>query len=574
MAGVPVADLGHQLNRMLLSGLVAVLLVGLLAGLAAAALTARRVRLSPTALRGSAVGFVESGPRRFLRISLGVLWIIDGLLQAQPAMPGGFVSQVIDPGIGSGPSWLANLISPLARSWTHHPVAADAATVWIQVGVGALILLNVRPGPLRLLVLWTSVLWAGFVWVTGEFLGGLLQPGASWLAGSPGAVLVYAAMALLLLADRGASTADLARRCRWVAGGWLLAGAFLQALPWENNWSAEGLAGPFRLAVQHRQPALLLAPIRRMLSLALDYPLQVNLILICLLLLAGTGLLISADRAFLVLGLLVCAGTWWLAQDFGVIGGYGTDPNAALPLAALLWAGRSSPMPELAPPDRPVPVGGRVRLASRVALEAAGITSLLAIPLLLGASMLQPADANAVLADSGGGVTMLDGRPAPEFSLPDQHDQLVSMASTAGELRLVTFLDPVCSDDCPVIANQIAAAVRGLGSLARRVQVIAIDSNPLFYRVSDVAAFSTSHGLDDLPNWHFVAGSQRSLQMVLDSYGIVVQVPAVGMIAHSEGIYFIDGAGRQLAYLADGANPDLQAGYTSTISAEIRKLLP
>jgi cytochrome oxidase Cu insertion factor (SCO1/SenC/PrrC family) len=149
----------------------------------------------------------------------------------------------------------------------------------------------------------------------------------------------------------------------------------------------------------------------------------------------------------------------------------------------------------------------------------------------------------------------------------------VSMSRLRGTLTLVTFLDPVCSDDCPIIANQIAAADRALGPLAGQVQIVAIDTNPIFRRVEDVEAFTRSHGLGDLPNWHFLVGQPGQLGDVLAAYNIVVQVPAVGMIAHGEGIYFVSPDGTTAAYLGDGANPELSQGYTRLIEQEIRRLL-
>jgi cytochrome oxidase Cu insertion factor (SCO1/SenC/PrrC family) len=112
-----------------------------------------------------------------------------------------------------------------------------------------------------------------------------------------------------------------------------------------------------------------------------------------------------------------------------------------------------------------------------------------------------------------------------------------------------------------------------MGSLAGRIDVIAIDSNPVFHNHADVAAFTAAHGLTSLANWHFLAGSESQLSAVLDSYGVTVQVPAVGMISHSDDIYFISGSGQELAYLSDGANADLQAGYVHLIQDEVRKLL-
>ncbi len=83
----------------------------------------------------------------------------------------------------------------------------------------------------------------------------------------------------------------------------------------------------------------------------------------------------------------------------------------------------------------------------------------------------------------------------------------------------------------------------------------------------------TSHGLDDLPNWHFLAGSAADLQQITAAYGIAIQVPSVGMIQHGEGIYFIGRDGTMQAYLGDGAAEELTSTYAETVRGEIRRLL-
>jgi cytochrome oxidase Cu insertion factor (SCO1/SenC/PrrC family) len=527
----------------------------------------------------------EPTARRFLRIGLGLLWLLDGLLQAQPAMPAGFVAHTLTPGISSSPGWLAGLVQPSAQAWAHHPVTADAVTVSIELGLGLLLLLGGH-GLLARAALWASLVFSAVVWVGGEFFGGLLTTGASWLSGAPGAIGAYAlAAALLLFGWQRWDNGEAGRLARGATGVWMLAAAVLQAVPWEGSWSGSGLSASFGLGAQNSQPALFLGPITLAGQLAQSHPVAVNSALVVILVTLGAGLLLSAvstspapassASAFVTAGIVLCLATWWLAQDFGVLGGLATNPSTALPLAVLLAAGwpgwpsyasgRAEATAREAPPERSLPV-----LAS---LAAVGVGAVLVVPLLLLGTLLGPPDASAVEADSSGGVSLIPHRPAPGFTLTDQGGRTVSMSRLRGTLTLVTFLDPVCSDDCPVIANQIAAADRALGPLASRVNIVAIDTNPVFHRVEDVATFTRSHGLGDLPNWHFLAGTPAGLGDLLSAYDIVVQVPAVGMVAHGEGIYFVSPDGKTAAYLGDGANPALSQGYSNLIEQEIRRQL-
>ena len=516
----------------------------------------------------------EPPARKFLRIGLGLLWLVAGLLQAQPAMPAGFVAHTLSGEISSGPSWLADLVHPFAQAWEQHPVAADSVTVFVQLGLGLLLLLGGR-GLLARSALWASLLWCAVVWVGGEFFGGLLAPGASWLTGAPGAVLVYALATWPLLVpwDRW-NTGDALRLARRLAGLWMLTAAALQALPWEGGWTARGLSAPFEAGAQTSQPAVFLAPITFAAHLAASHPVAFNAAIVAILVTLGVGLFFSSAPGFVAAGIAFCLATWWLAQDFGVLGGLSTDPNTALPLALVLTAGWPRWPAHAAEPSSTQRASLIQRSGpARAGLGTIGFGAVLVVPLLLTGSLLGPPDASAVVADSLGGVIAVPHRPAPDFTLTDQMGTTVSMPKLRGTLTLVTFLDPVCSDDCPIIANQIAAADRALGPLASRVQIVAIDTNPIFHRVEDVLAFTRSHGLGDLPNWHFLAGPPAQLDDVLAAYGIVVQVPAIGMVAHGEGIYFISPDGKTASYLGDGANPALSQGYTALIEHEIRRLL-
>jgi cytochrome oxidase Cu insertion factor (SCO1/SenC/PrrC family) len=579
----PLVDLSAQLNALLLHSALWLLLAGTAMGLATWWMAARqpaRFERTRTVVFGPAAAQRHNEPaaRRFLRISLGVLWIVDGALQAQPNMPSAFGRDMLAPGLAGSPPWLASLVGPLARTWTRHPVVSDAATVWVQVGLGVVLLVG-GSGLLMRLALWASVAWGLVVWVGGEFAGGLFSPGAGWLVGAPGAVLVYVLAAGLLMAPwRWWESGRAGLFARRSVGGWILLGAALQALPWEGYWSARRFAAPFAVGAARPQPWVLRQPITALASWTAAHPVLANAVLVGLLVVVGAGLLFSRAPGFVYGGLALCAATWWLAQDFGVLGGTATDPNTALPLALVLacavpqWQAAAALEPARST-SSVEPRLGFLRTPSTVGLAAFGIGALVVAPLVVLATLLGPADSAALAADSGGGVVSLPQRPAPPFTLTDQNGHSISLAQLRGKLTLVTFLDPVCSDECPVIANQLAIADRELGPLADRVEIVAIDTNPLFSQVSDVAAFTESHALGDLPNWHFVTGPATELQNALAGYGIAVQVPSVGMIQHGEGIYFVGPDGLELAYLGDGADIALTSTYADAVRDEIRRLL-
>ena len=71
----------------------------------------------------------EPAGRRVLRIGFGLLWLLDGALQAQPGMAAGMPSQVIEPTASSSPPWVQHLVNWAGTTWSYHPIQAGAATV-------------------------------------------------------------------------------------------------------------------------------------------------------------------------------------------------------------------------------------------------------------------------------------------------------------------------------------------------------------------------------------------------------------------------------------------------------------
>jgi hypothetical protein len=307
--------------------------------------TAARAQLySRRAAQQRAVG--EAAGRRLLRIGFGVLWIVDAILQAQPQMPGGLPSRVIAPAYAGSPAWLQHLVSWGAAGWAFHPVTDAAAAVWIQLGVGAWLLASARGRWSRLAGLACAV-WALTVWIFGEAVGGLLAPGSSVLFGTPGAALVYVVAGVLIaLPERQWRSAALGRLTLRLTGAVLLALALLQAWPgrgfWQGRASGGGL-GPLAAMTKAMasvpQPAALARLVSGFGSVVVAHGFAVNLIVVVLLALCGTGLVWGRRPIIFPAVALTIAfflADWVLIEDFGFFGGLGTDPNSMIPLTLLV----------------------------------------------------------------------------------------------------------------------------------------------------------------------------------------------------------------------------------------------
>ena len=148
-----------------------------LRGAAAAAAAARATgTVAAPAARALSVSPPEAPARRLLRVSFGLLWIFDGILQGQASMPLGMAPQVIQPAAASSPGWVQHLDNAMATIWSYHPVTAPAAAVWIQVGLGVWLLAAPRGTWSRLGGL-AGVGWGLIVWIFGEAFGQIFSPG-------------------------------------------------------------------------------------------------------------------------------------------------------------------------------------------------------------------------------------------------------------------------------------------------------------------------------------------------------------------------------------------------------------
>lgn len=142
-------------------------------------------------------------------------------------------------------------------------------------------------------------------------------------------------------------------------------------------------------------------------------------------------------------------------------------------------------------------------------------------------------------------------RPAPEFRLADQSGRPVSLGPLRGRPVLVTFIDPLCRNFCPLEAKQLNELVRALPA-AQRPAIVAVSvnvyGNARANLVQDVAKWRL------VPQWRWAVGSGRELASVWRRYQIGVAVATkriagvtVHEISHTEAAYLIDARGYERA---------------------------
>ena len=591
---------------------------------------------------GSPARWHEPRARRLLRVGFGILWVFDGILQAQPQMAGGLPQEVIKPAAATSPAWVQHLVNWGGSIWTYHPIQAGAATVWIQVGIGMWLIFAPRGWSSRLAGL-ASAGWGLVVWAFGEAFGGIFAPGLTVLFGAPGAVLIYAvAGALVALPERAWESPRTGRLTLAGTGVFFLGMALLQAWPGRGFWNGTPvpggtggtLSGMESQMAQLSQPQLTASWVRAFGTFATDHGWIVNFVVVVALLGIGVCFLTlrpAVVRVGVIAGSVLCLATWVLVQDFGFFGGVGTDPNSMIPMLVVFTSGylamvrlparsaAGTPVadePMVAPPpveSLPVGVGvadgGTVGHAAPAAAAAAAdspvadspaspgqrllrlspsylVRSIAAVGavaiVLVGAAPMALASTNPnadpIINAALNGSPNLVNSPAPGFTLVDQAGTAVTLHSLAGKAVVLTFLDPTCTSDCPLIAQELRVADAQLGADAAKVQMVAIVNNPLYTSPAATAAFDRQEGMGQLANWSFLTGPLPDLQQAWNSYGVQTAIsPAGGMVAHSDLVFLIDGSGRLRVVLTSdpGGQGDaaLHSSFSSTVVRQVRQLV-
>jgi len=311
---------------------------------------------SRTALRGR-LG-AETQPavarldvRRALQLVLAAIWLLDGVLQYQSFMYTKAFGQMLAGTAAGSPSVVARPVTWDATLVEHHLVLVNTifATVQLLLGLGIAFRPTVR------VALAASVAWSLGVWWFGEGLGGILSGAADPLNGAPGAVIIYALIAVLLWpADRPGAPAPFAAaravgahvaKALWLVL-WLSQAYFVLTPANRAPQATNGMIA----TMNSGEPGWLAALMRGGASLTANQGLATSVAFAVAFVLIAVGVYLpaAAAKATLVLAIVVAAVIWVFVEAFGgILASGATDPNSGLLLGLLAltyWPTRS-PLP-------------------------------------------------------------------------------------------------------------------------------------------------------------------------------------------------------------------------------------
>ncbi len=229
------------------------------------------------------------------------------------------------------------------------------------------------------------------------------------------------------------------------------------------------------------------------------------------------------------------------------------DPLPAVARSAILATVLSTQHPVVAESPEAAPSRSHssrlLRWPVWVAALAAAVLAGIVISLLLtrrGAAPISSVAPGAPQATWAAGA-----KRAPEFSLIDQSGRPVSVARFRGRPVIVTFIDPLCRNLCPLEARVINSVEADLPTSDRPAVVsVSVDQwgDARRYLLEDDAKWKLGR------DWHWAVGKPSALRRVWRAYEVgvldstrTVAGVTVHNISHSEEVFLLDRRGYQRA---------------------------
>lgn len=199
----------------------------------------------------------------------------------------------------------------------------------------------------------------------------------------------------------------------------------------------------------------------------------------------------------------------------------------------------AAPEPPPRDPARSEGVSRRVLLLGVVALLL-GAGGTVGVSRLLARAPAAASTAKAVYLPAVG----RDPVPAPDINLRDQAGQPVSLQALRGQVVLVSFLDPQCRLQCPLLGHDLQSVEAALPPTIKPVLLVV--SVAPGRTAADVSTFFSSQHITWQPGWHWLLGNQAELQAVWATYHVAVQ-PAAGDVVHDVVMYVVNPRGLMVA---------------------------
>jgi len=180
-------------------------------------------------------------------------------------------------------------------------------------------------------------------------------------------------------------------------------------------------------------------------------------------------------------------------------------------------------------------------------LVGIGVGAVIAV---LRSSSSTPAAASS--AASGPPVSWPVGRKlAPGFTLRSESGAPISLKQFHGRPVILTFIDPLCRNLCPLEAKTLDRVVAGMPA-SQRPAIVAVSTNRWADARRNLLLDKAKWSLPS--DWHWAVGAPAALARVWKDYAIGVSVATrtiagikVHRITHTEAAYLVDPRGYERA---------------------------
>jgi cytochrome oxidase Cu insertion factor (SCO1/SenC/PrrC family) len=136
---------------------------------------------------------------------------------------------------------------------------------------------------------------------------------------------------------------------------------------------------------------------------------------------------------------------------------------------------------------------------------------------------------------------------APAFLLRDENGRPLALSRFRGRPVILTFVDPLCRNLCPLEAHLLNEVVGSMPAAARPA-IVAVSVDIWADKRADL--IQDNHRWSLVPQWHWAVGGPKQLEAVWRRYKIGVSVvrkhidnTTINYITHIEAAYVIDATG-------------------------------
>jgi protein SCO1/2 len=172
------------------------------------------------------------------------------------------------------------------------------------------------------------------------------------------------------------------------------------------------------------------------------------------------------------------------------------------------------------------------------------------LPLLLLAAVLagcgasNAAETTAAPKSRFAGGELTPPVAAPPIALHDVNGARVTLAAQRGRYVLVTFIYTHCPDVCPLITQNLNAALRVIGPKARRqVRVLAVSVDPAGDTPRAVRAYIRAKHL--FPQFRYLIGTRAELRRVWKAWHVLAVETKPDLVDHVAYTALVDTKGKE-----------------------------